>query len=53
VVRRQRTHAERFGVGALGESTPQSEEINQPGKLFLDTEIARVRNWTPRGWSPL
>ena len=36
-----------FGVGALGESTPQSEEINQPGKLFLDTEIARVRELDP------
>jgi len=36
-----------FGVGALGESTPESEEINQPGKLFLDTEIARVRALDP------
>lgn len=36
-----------FGVGALGESQRSTEEINLPGKQFLDTEIARVRELDP------
>lgn len=36
-----------FGVGALGESDRTQEEANLPGKAFLDTEIARVRELDP------
>ncbi|MCU0484890.1 MAG: hypothetical protein MUC85_02145 [Anaerolineales bacterium] len=36
-----------FGVGALGESDRSTEEINLPGKIFLDTEIARARELDP------
>lgn len=36
-----------FGVGALGESDPKIEEINTPGKMFLEAEIARVRELDP------
>ncbi len=36
-----------FGVGALGESDLSTEEINLPGKQFLDTEIARARELDP------
>lgn len=36
-----------FSVGALGESDPTLEEINKPGKQFLDTLIARARELDP------
>ncbi len=36
-----------FGVGALGESNPNVEEANIPGKVFLETEIDRVRELDP------
>lgn len=36
-----------FGVGALGESDPAMEAINEPGKQFLDTLIARARELDP------
>lgn len=36
-----------FGVGALGESDPTTEEINRPGKEFLEAEIARARELDP------
>lgn len=36
-----------FGVGALGESNPSTEELNLPGKQFLDTEIAHAREMDP------
>ena len=29
-----------FSVGAMGESTVTMEELNRPGKNFLETEIA-------------
>ncbi len=36
-----------FGVGAIGESNLAMEEMNSPGKVFLDTEIARARELDP------
>lgn len=36
-----------FGVGALGESDPATEEMNKPGKEFLDTLLARARELDP------
>ncbi len=36
-----------FAVGALGESKRSIEDVNLPGKQFLDTEIARVRELDP------
>ncbi|MCX7707572.1 MAG: beta-glucuronidase [Anaerolineae bacterium] len=36
-----------FSVGALGESDRTTEEINKPGKQFLDTLIARARELDP------
>ncbi len=36
-----------FAVGALGESKLSIEDANLPGKQFLDTEIARVRELDP------
>ncbi len=36
-----------FAVGALGESDLTQEEVNKPGKEFLETEIARVRELDP------
>lgn len=36
-----------FSVGALGESDLTMEEINKPGKQFLDTLIARARELDP------
>lgn len=36
-----------FSVGAMGESNLTMEELNVPGKIFLDTEIARVRELDP------
>jgi beta-glucuronidase len=36
-----------FGVGALGESDVSTETLNLPGKIFLDTEIARARELDP------
>ena len=36
-----------FGVGALGESDPATEEVNKPGKEFLDTLLARARELDP------
>ncbi len=36
-----------FGVGALGDSDPTKEDVNRPGKEFLETEIARVRELDP------
>jgi beta-glucuronidase len=36
-----------FAVGAMGESNLSMEEVNMPGKVFLETEIARVRELDP------
>jgi beta-glucuronidase len=36
-----------FGVGALGDSDVSMEEANLPGKLFLETELARARELDP------
>lgn len=36
-----------FSVGAMGESNLTMEEMNKPGKVFLETEIARVRELDP------
>ncbi len=36
-----------FSVGAMGESTVTMEELNKPGKNFLETEIARARELDP------
>jgi beta-glucuronidase len=36
-----------FGVGALGDSDTSMEEANLPGKIFLETEMARVRELDP------
>ena len=36
-----------FGVGALGESSFEAEAANTPGKVFLDTEMARARELDP------
>lgn len=36
-----------FSVGAMGESTVTMEELNKPGKTFLETEIARARELDP------
>lgn len=36
-----------FGVGALGESDRSIEAMNMPGKIFLDTELARARELDP------
>lgn len=36
-----------FAVGAMGESSLSLEEANIPGKMFLETEIARARELDP------
>ena len=36
-----------FAVGAMGESNLSMEEVNVPGKVFLETEIARARELDP------
>lgn len=36
-----------FSVGAIGTSQMEMEAKNMPGKLFLDAEIARVREMDP------
>jgi beta-glucuronidase len=36
-----------FAVGAMGESNLSMEEMNIPGKVFLETEIARARELDP------
>jgi beta-glucuronidase len=36
-----------FAVGAMGESNLSMQEVNIPGKVFLETEIARVRELDP------
>lgn len=36
-----------FSVGALGDSDLKTEAINQPGKEFLETEMARARELDP------
>lgn len=36
-----------FAVGAMGESNLSMEEANVPGKVFLETEIARARQLDP------
>jgi beta-glucuronidase len=36
-----------FSVGALGESDPALEALNQPGKQFLDTLLDRARTLDP------
>jgi len=36
-----------FAVGAVGESNLSMEDMNIPGKVFLDTEIARARELDP------
>jgi beta-glucuronidase len=36
-----------FSVGAMGESNLTMEELNKPGKVFLETEIARARQLDP------
>ncbi len=36
-----------FAVGALGESDLTTEDLNKPGKEFLETEITRVRELDP------
>ena len=36
-----------FAVGAAGGSDPTKEDMNKPGKEFLDTEMARARELDP------
>lgn len=36
-----------FAVGAMGESNLSMEDLNIPGKVFLETEIARARELDP------
>jgi beta-glucuronidase len=36
-----------FSVGAMGESALSIEDVNRPGKEFLDTELARARELDP------
>ncbi|MCU0502739.1 MAG: beta-glucuronidase [Anaerolineae bacterium] len=36
-----------FSVGAMSESNLSMEELNFPGKMFLETEIARARELDP------
>jgi len=36
-----------FSVGAVGESSLSMEDLNKPGKAFLETELARARELDP------